>query len=760
MAAVTYNGVEGAEGGSIFRDLKIWVALRVPMRALILDKITRNGGTVVPLEKQADILIADHIRKDAPAGSYSWKFIDDSVNNGIIQLKDRYRIGPDPELPRPTGVGRGAKATRTPFTTAEDALVAKWALDHPVDRTGNKIWQEFETMYPRHTWQSWRNRFVKTLQSLPMDKLLQMAASASEEPVQVQQRVEATVPPPPKKVIKEVAHRPAKKTKPSPVKPAEQPRTVSELDEPIQDDPRQDDGPDHDQPSDTETSTGRKVFYEDLNDYMITSGLDINTQLKIDGKTIDLYDLAQVVQPKQGDPPEELDEEDWAEVAEDLGFSGHDEDIVTQLRQCYNECLAEFLKEMESFESEEVEIKVEEESHGPSPGPEDVPYVGELAEEPWTEDTPSRQTTAGALQSYERSSPPIAAKRALDQRPLSSSGPLIKRRRYNKRTEIPSTPEMDRMGVSEASQQLPPLRRPQEDEDDDDDDDELQDEDQTDLADRIRRLEARESTLPQQESPLLGTVNTRTSSQNVRVEPLNTDPIPFNIGESHQNQTAGALTRPDPKSKRRSEPGPSTQGRVNGSGKKVAAAKTPPSTVEEPKPRSRRSLPSSFNTDSRPKPSAPPPTLARTDAPTHSRSPVSHTTPKPEPAPPNHREIDRWIRHYESLGFPRPIVVEGLKRTTLTPGSPASLVMQSLKDGADVPSHHEGIWTDRDDDELALIASVDLRIPPIGIAEERRYRKVHKATDRLMDKHGPAKMTLRKEFIEALSSDRQGEPGS
>lgn len=115
--------------------------------ALILTILQNNGGTVVPLEKNADILIADHARKDVPAGSYSWKFITESVENGIIQIKDRYRIGRDPDLPRPAGGGvRGTKSTRTPFTIDDDAGLAKWVLAHTVDRTGNKIFQEFESI--------------------------------------------------------------------------------------------------------------------------------------------------------------------------------------------------------------------------------------------------------------------------------------------------------------------------------------------------------------------------------------------------------------------------------------------------------------------------------------------------------------------------------------------------------------------------------------------------------------------------------------
>ena len=37
------------------------------------------------LEKQADLIIADHARKDTPPGSISWKFIEQSVAKGVLE---------------------------------------------------------------------------------------------------------------------------------------------------------------------------------------------------------------------------------------------------------------------------------------------------------------------------------------------------------------------------------------------------------------------------------------------------------------------------------------------------------------------------------------------------------------------------------------------------------------------------------------------------------------------------------------------------
>jgi len=43
-STVTYNGVENAEGGTIFKDVKFWMAQRVPQRSRWIDliKVCRN----------------------------------------------------------------------------------------------------------------------------------------------------------------------------------------------------------------------------------------------------------------------------------------------------------------------------------------------------------------------------------------------------------------------------------------------------------------------------------------------------------------------------------------------------------------------------------------------------------------------------------------------------------------------------------------------------------------------------------------------
>ncbi|KAL6902723.1 TRF2-interacting telomeric protein/Rap1 C terminal domain-containing protein [Trichoderma evansii] len=176
---ITYDGVSGAAGGgNIFEGMKFWVSRWVPSRDWIIDNIQNNSGTVVPLEKDADMLIADHARKDVPLGSYSWKYITESVKAGIVQVEDKYLNGPPPNQPRSVLTGSRARKTRTPFTQLDDAILAKHVLQQGIHTAGNKMYQDMETEHPQHTWQSWRNRWVKILSlrsNHDIDRLARMA---------------------------------------------------------------------------------------------------------------------------------------------------------------------------------------------------------------------------------------------------------------------------------------------------------------------------------------------------------------------------------------------------------------------------------------------------------------------------------------------------------------------------------------------------------------------------------------------------------
>ncbi|KAM0562831.1 hypothetical protein ACHAPJ_001671 [Fusarium lateritium] len=748
--AVTYNGVQSAEGGNIFKGCRFWLAQRVPQRPVFVDLIRQNGGTVVPLEKQADMLIADYTKiKDVPPGSYSWKFIQDSVKHGFIQLKDRYLIGRHPDAPRPVGSHQISRSTRTKFTAEDDARIAKWALEHPIEQRGNKIWQEYERINDRHTAQSWRDRFVKKLDLLSRNELERMAASAPEEPSlgetpaneasHVQQTRKE-----PKRGDENLAERPIPRHT---IHPRSIPRNMGGMLSVSPKEPGPDDVPlmeapnlrnnnnadmipqsqhslrqtieedrlteilDAEQQEDRAAAV-RREFYEDLDMYISAKKRDIKQRLTINGKIVDLFDLMLAV--KDSPTNQESQMADWYVVAETLGFDDPDEGIVNELYACYDENLMDFLMDLETFEPDGEDEASEVQDAAPDMDPsQDIDF----------EDGQD----SGLPQSYVRSSPPIAVagfKRSAGQRPLSSSGALVKRRRYHKDMEIPSTPDVelapqlpahepspsarkssqwrDYVGESEASQHLPPLPP-------------LQDESQDLGTGPSSRQDVRHQSVDL--APALNH------------EALDPTPIPFSLSRSLQGRSSN---------KRRQESHAESLRRDRDSSlvQRAAPRRTVSSAKPDPKPTTqpavRRSLPASFNSSCNPTP----------------RSSQRSSADKS-----NGREIQKWTSHYESLGFPRHIVVEGLKRTTLTPGKLALTVMEHLRDGREVPSHYEGIWTDRDDADLEFVSGVDFNRTPTNNSEERQQERAQKAHNRLIRKHTFPRYKLRKAFLEAQTRE-------
>jgi len=119
------------------------------------------------------------------------------------------------------------------------------------------------------------------------------------------------------------------------------------------------------------------------------------------------------------------------------------------------------------------------------------------------------------------------------------------------------------------------------------------------------------------------------------------------------------------------------------------------------------------------------------------------------PKPKSHQEqVAEWIHHYESLGYSHKHVLEGLQRTSMVPGI-ATVVMQSLKEGRGVPGNHEGIWTDRDDDGLKLMSTVDMEAEGDTNEERKAVRKARRSAKRLEEKHGSDRIKLRRQFLAA-----------
>ncbi|RFU29930.1 hypothetical protein B7463_g6406, partial [Scytalidium lignicola] len=168
--AVVYNSNNGNNVGTLFEGKKLFIAQRVPSRPRWVDLVKANGGAIVPLEINADYVVCDHVRKNNPPGSISWTFIQDSLKNGELEDPDAHPAGPPVGTVRQAGSSQPVKSTRKPFTADDDRILRQWvqrAEQQGLSTKGNEIYQQLELKHPNHTWQSWRDHWVKKLAHMP-----------------------------------------------------------------------------------------------------------------------------------------------------------------------------------------------------------------------------------------------------------------------------------------------------------------------------------------------------------------------------------------------------------------------------------------------------------------------------------------------------------------------------------------------------------------------------------------------------------------
>lgn len=138
--------------GVLFRNIRFWVAQRTPIRSTYVEAIQKNGGQIVPLEKNADILIADHMRKDCPAGSCSYTWIEQSIAHGALQDKEAHRAGPATGSVRAVASQRPAKMSRQPYTAGDDRILYHWVAKQEANGAqvkGNEIYKDLEQFVGR-----------------------------------------------------------------------------------------------------------------------------------------------------------------------------------------------------------------------------------------------------------------------------------------------------------------------------------------------------------------------------------------------------------------------------------------------------------------------------------------------------------------------------------------------------------------------------------------------------------------------------------
>ncbi|KAL4908985.1 hypothetical protein BDW74DRAFT_174206 [Aspergillus multicolor] len=160
---------EGNGHTGLFQGMSFWLSHNVPQRTRS-DGYKENGGIVKLFEKEADVQLVDHKRKNLPPNVYSYQFIEKSIQNRRLESLETYRAGPSTARPvRATNIP--AKNHRAPYTIEEDQLLYDYLQQFENDPLasvrGNKIYQKFAEKHPTHTWQSWRDRYLKRVQGNP-----------------------------------------------------------------------------------------------------------------------------------------------------------------------------------------------------------------------------------------------------------------------------------------------------------------------------------------------------------------------------------------------------------------------------------------------------------------------------------------------------------------------------------------------------------------------------------------------------------------
>ncbi|KAL8905048.1 MAG: hypothetical protein Q9207_002863 [Kuettlingeria erythrocarpa] len=111
---------------------------------------------------------------------YSYTYIENSVRNGTLEDLEKHAAGPPIGTLRQVGSTiQLPKSSRTKFTSDDDRILVNWVVGMEQSggaTSGNKIYKQLEAKNPRHTWQSWRDRWVKNLKDLPRSAYMSQGA--------------------------------------------------------------------------------------------------------------------------------------------------------------------------------------------------------------------------------------------------------------------------------------------------------------------------------------------------------------------------------------------------------------------------------------------------------------------------------------------------------------------------------------------------------------------------------------------------------
>lgn len=523
--------------------------------------------------------------------------------------------------------------------------------------------------------------------------------------------------------------------------------------------------------------TPKEDFYALLNGYLEATGADINQWPKIQGRTLELWELWHTVKSlDQGRSPSVRN---WEQIAETLGFDWIETPEVTlQLKKCYEASLGEFEALQEAFEAEDLGSQAEQESDQSVAGSDTAMEVAD----------PKLPNASLPF----HSSPPriLGQKRAFEPDPASSSADLgfspAKRMRYTKDIEIPSSPEAEQAaaaataGPSWKERLLPDRRRA------------------AVVTSVEHNIPPRSSLKRLPQSPVqpakakseLDSPADPSPSQQLHIENEDLSPIPFpgfKLRDVPYRSPLGSRLNSS-SNQLKAVRGSTTAKPTNGAGIIISSIERQAQVPREDSPveakAKRRSLPASFHRAVSPPtsgvkvPSAAPARVslpaaaaAKRTAPVprvfsnnvggpspgtsttnktkaRSRTTVSPAAPRvllSGPIPPKDFSLAQTMDYYTSLGYRRSHIIEAFK-ATLAWGL-AAVVMQELKEGRGIPDNWEGVWSAQDDADLRYVLRVEQEMEgrrtggaAPGREDRDRVRRAERSRRRLEAKHGPRRV--------------------
>lgn len=477
---------------------------------------------------------------------------------------------------------------------------------------------------------------------------------------------------------------------------------------------------------DQETIRDReKSFYNDYQIFTESCGVRFTPWLTIESRSFKIWDLWEAVTSQNTDP----EERDWHQISEILGFDWVDSTIPDRLQQEYERHLSAFESSFQDFcdatTTEDDNEDEGEEETGNNENPESELALASSSKFPTLKRSFNAHLSSDHV--YPQSSPP-------------------KRQRISRDIEIPSTPD-NVNGTSHLRQQTsiydssPSASRAVQ---------HLVDDESKDMETRDAVYDL--PSLPRRTKKVL-----EPETQDFRFDPETQEVIfeieeeevgtQCNITPSQQlHQESDRIERdiasasPTPKAKSQ---GGSTVTPTSRRSNRVGFLPDSDEEADEvPKPASasrnkakRRSLPKSFSEKSSSN-------IETTSVPsnTQNRGLLREQRQVLRRQAPAKETPDDVIDRFCSLGYPKDIVLQALRATTWRLGD-AGQVMEILKRGEGIPQRAQGVWTQRDDEALELVARGG---PPKNEKEERKHQRAQK---RLEKKHGPALMELRRKYL-------------